>query len=232
MSLVASDQPKKISIVIADDHPLMRRALRDLLEQEPDLVVLGEAGNGVEAIELNERHSPDVVIMDIAMPVMNGVEATERIKAANPRTLVLILTVHTDIETIFSILQAGASGYLVKSVFGPEVIRTVRTLMDGDMVLAPGVSEAVVKYALRNVEEPVKPAKAPSRDKISAKAREVLVLAGKGLSNKEIATRLGVSEATVKGYLMEVFQLLNVRSRTEAVFVSLKTGLLALDDLL
>ena len=137
-SALASDQPKKISIVIADDHPLMRRALRDLLEQEQDLQVLGEAGNGREAIELIERYSPDVVIMDIAMPVMNGVEATERIKASSPRTSVLILTVHTDIETIFSILQAGASGYLVKSVFGPEVIRTVRTLMDGDMVLAPG----------------------------------------------------------------------------------------------
>jgi DNA-binding NarL/FixJ family response regulator len=231
-SALASDEPKKISIILADDHPLMRKALRDLLEQEPDLQVLGEAGNGVEAIDLTERFSPDVVIMDIAMPVMNGVEATERIKAFSPRTSVLILTVHTDIETIFSILQAGASGYLVKSVFGPEVIRTVRTLMDGDMVLAPGVSEAVVKYALRNVEEPVKPTKAAPRDRLSPKAREILVLAGKGMSNKEIATRLGVSEATVKGYLMEVFQLLDVRSRTEAVFVSLKTGLLALDDLL
>jgi DNA-binding NarL/FixJ family response regulator len=209
----------------------MRKALRDLLEQEPDLEVLGEAGNGREAIELTERYSPDVVIMDIAMPVMNGVEATERIKTSSPHTSVLILTVHTDIETIFSILQAGASGYLVKSVFGPEVIRTVRTLMDGDMVLAPGVSEAVVKYALRNVEEPVRPPRAEPKDRISPKAMEILVLAGKGMSNKEIAMRLGISEATVKGYLVEIFQSLNVRSRTEALFVSLKSGLLSLDDL-
>ncbi len=221
----------QISILLADDHPLMRTALRDLLEREPDFAVVGEAGTGAEAVELTDRYKPDVVIMDISMPVMNGVEATRQIKAANPLTLVLILTVHTDINTIFSILQAGASGYLVKSIFGPEVVRTIRTLMDGDLVLAPSVSGELLKYALRHVEEGARPVKAAPRDRISPKGMEILALAARGLSNKEIGARLGISEATVKGHFVDIFGVLNVRSRTEAVFVSLKSGLIDLDDL-
>jgi DNA-binding NarL/FixJ family response regulator len=224
--------PGRIKILLADDHPLMRRALRDLIEREDDLQVVGEAGDGSEAVRLTETRDPDVVIMDISMPVMNGVEATKRIKEASPETSVLILTVHTDIHTIFSILQAGASGYLVKSIYGPEVINTIRSLMDGELVLAPGISEEVVKYALQHVEEPGrgKPAQSGPQG-LSPKAMEVLNLAAQGLSNKQIGTRLCISEATVKGYFVEIFQSLNVRSRTEAVFVSLKSGLLTLDDL-
>lgn len=222
---------KKTTILLADDHPLMRQALRDILEKEPDLEVVGEAGDGAEAVEMTTRVNPDVVIMDISMPVMNGVEATAQIKAASPLTCVLILTVHTDINTIFSILQAGASGYLVKSIFGPEVIRTIRTLMDGDLVLAPSVSQELLKYALRHVEEDAKPAPPPPREKISPKGMEILSLAARGLSNKEIGSRLGISEATVKGHFVEIFGALNVHSRTEAVFISLKSGLLSLDDL-
>ena len=146
-----SAESQEISIVLVDDHPLVRRALRDILEKEPDLHVIGEAGDGQEAVAMTSEHRPDIVIMDISMPVMNGVEATKRIKASNPLTVVLILTVHTDVETIFSILQAGASGYLVKSVFGPEVIHTIRAVMDGDMVLSPEVSQEVLKYALHHV---------------------------------------------------------------------------------
>ena len=225
------NEPAKIKILLADDHPLMRTALRHLLEQETDLEVIGEVGNGLEAVELTEQTSPDVVIMDISMPVMNGVEATRQIKARSPLTLVLILTVHTDINTIFGILQAGASGYLVKSIFGPEVIRTIRTLLDGDLVLAPSVSQELLKHALRHMEEPVPPPREKLREGISPKGMEILALAARGLSNKEIGTNLGLSEATVKGYFVEIFAHLNVRSRTEAVFVSLKSGILNLDDL-
>jgi DNA-binding NarL/FixJ family response regulator len=232
MSPLLDTRPDKIKILLADDHPLMRTALRDLIEQEEDLLVVGEAGDGSEAVRLTEALEPDVVIMDISMPVMNGVEATKKIKDLKPETSVLILTVHTDIHTIFSILQAGASGYLVKSIYGPQVIRTIRSLMDGELVLAPGISEEVVKYALQHVEEPGrgKPAQSGPRS-MPAKAMEVLNLAAQGLSNKEIGARLHISEATVKGHFVEIFQSLNVRSRTEAVFVSLKSGLLTLDDL-
>ena len=203
--------------------------MRDILEKEPDLHVVGEAGDGRQAIEMTEEHRPDIVIMDISMPVLNGVEATKQIKASNPLTAVLILTVHTDVETIFSILQAGASGYLVKSIFGPEVIHTIRAVMDGDMVLSPEVSDEVrqVRVPARS-DSPVKPV---PQDRISAKGMEVLSLAAKGLSNKEIGAKLGITEATVKSYFVDVFQKLNVRSRTEAIFVSLKSGILTLDDL-
>jgi DNA-binding NarL/FixJ family response regulator len=218
----------KTRILLVDDHPLVRRALRDILEKEPDLEVVGEAGDGLQALEMTEQHHPDIVIMDISMPRMNGVEATKQIKASDPLTSVLILTVHTDVETIFSILQAGASGYLVKSIFGPEVIHTIRAVMDGDMVLSREVSQEVLKYSLHHATRPVKPI---SHERLSAKGLEVLALAAKGLSNKEIGAQLGVSEATVKSYFVDVFQKLNVRSRTEAIFVGLKSGILSLDDL-
>ena len=225
---MGSPDPQEIRILLVDDHPLVRRALRDILEKEPDLRVIGEAGDGRQAIDMTEEHQPDIVIMDISMPVLNGVEATKQIKAANPMTSVLILTVHTDVETIFSILQAGASGYLVKSIFGPEVIHTIRAVMDGDMVLSPEVSQEVVKYALQHGTKPVKPV---PQDRISPKGMEILSLAAKGLSNKEIGAKLGITEATVKSYFVDIFQRLNVRSRTEAIFVSLKSGILTLDDL-
>lgn len=223
-----ASESQETRILLVDDHPLVRRALRDILEKEPDLRVVAEAGDGREAVEMTAEHQPDIVIMDISMPVLNGVEATKQIKAAHPLTSVLILTVHTDVETIFSILQAGASGYLVKSIFGPEVIHTIRAVMDGDMVLSREVSQEVLKYTLHHAP---RPAKEVPQEGISAKGMEVLTLAAKGMSNKEIGAALGISEATVKSYFVDVFQKLNVRSRTEAVFVSLKSGLLSLDDL-
>lgn len=228
---MAADERATIRVLLADDHPLIRKALRDTLEKEPDLEVVGEAGNGAEAVELTAQLRPDVVIMDVSMPVMNGVEATRRIKEADPLTLVLILTVVTDVNTIFNILQAGASGYLVKSIFGPEVVRTIRTLMDGDLVLAPDISAELLKFATRHKEDRVQPALSQPPGRLSQRALEVLGWAARGLSNKEIAAKLGITEATVKGHLVEIFTYLNVRSRTEAVFVSLKTGLINLDEL-
>jgi DNA-binding NarL/FixJ family response regulator len=223
-----STEAAKTRILLVDDHPLVRRALRDILEKESDLEVVGEAGDGRQAIDMTGQYRPDIVIMDISMPILNGVEATKQIKASNPLVSVLILTVHTDVETIFSILQAGASGYLVKSIFGPEVIHTIRAVRDGDMVLSAEVSQEVIKYAFQHAPKPAKPV---SQERISAKGMEVLSLAAKGLSNKEIGAELGIAEATVKSYFVDVFQKLNVRSRTEAIFVSLKSGILTLDDL-
>mgnify|MGYP000988988599 CR=1 FL=1 len=218
-------------ILLVDDHPLIRRALRDILEQESDLLVIGEAADGQEAVEMTGEHQPDVVIMDISMPVMSGVDATKEIKASYPSTLVLILTVHTDIETIFRILQAGASGYLVKSVFGPEVVHTIRALMDGDMVLAPAVSQEVLKYALLQMRGLTRPSRLENSEQLTAKSLEILALAAKGMANKQIGAELGISEATVKSYFVDIFQNLNVRSRTEAIFVCLKSGILTLEDL-
>jgi DNA-binding NarL/FixJ family response regulator len=230
---MTSNEPTKIRLLLADDHPLIRKALRDTLEKESDLEVVGEAANGAEAVELTAELRPDIVIMDVSMPVMNGVEATKRIKAADPLTLVLILTVVTDVNTIFNILQAGASGYLVKSIFGPEVVRTVRTLLDGDLVLAPDIAAELFRYGARHRDdsETVSPVAAEVAGRLSQRAIDILSWAARGFSNKEIAAKLGIAEATVKGYFVEIFTHLNVRSRTEAVFVSLKTGILNLDEL-
>lgn len=123
---ISKQETVKVRIMIADDHPLIRQALRNVIEKEPDFEVIAEAGNGEEAVKLSGELSPDVVIMDIAMPILNGVEATKQIKILYPKVSILILTVHTDIESIFSILQAGASGYLTKTVFGNEIIHTLR----------------------------------------------------------------------------------------------------------
>ena len=126
---------------------------------------------------MTAEHKPDIVIMDISMPVLNGVEATKQIKSSSPLTAVLILTVHTDVETIFSILQAGASGYLVKSIFGPEVVHTIRAVMDGDMVLSAEVSQEVLKYALQHGTKPVKPL---PPERISAKGHGGPLAGGQG----------------------------------------------------
>jgi two-component system, NarL family, response regulator LiaR len=225
---VETGQSRICRILLADDHPLVRQALREVLEREPDLEIVGEAANGQQAVEMAQEFEPDIVIMDISMPVLNGIEATKRIKALVPSSSILILTVHDDIETIFSILQLGASGYLTKGVFSPEVIHTVRAVMAGDVVLAPEVSDEVVRYALQHATKPVK---IESFNRVTPKEMQILSLAAKGLSNKEIAVRLQLSEGTVKSYFVGLFQKMNVRSRTEAVFVGLKSGILNLDDL-
>lgn len=225
------NEPQRIRILVADDHPLIRTALRTFLEREPEFEIVGEAGDGAEAVRLAEQLLPDIVIMDVGMPVMDGVEATQLIKSSNPSTLVLILTVHTDPETIVSLMRSGASGYLVKSIFGPEVNRTIKTLMDGDVVIAPGIMAEIINHLRLHEEEPTKPQKIEPSAKLSAKGMEVLALATRGLSNKEIGAILGITEATVKSHFVEIFRNLNVRSRTEAIFVALQPGMLNLDDL-
>lgn len=226
------NEPKKIRVVIADDHPLIRTALRSFLEREPDIEVVGEAGDGSEAVKLVDQLAPDIVILDVSMPVMGGIEATKRIKMSNPLTSVLVLTVHTDPETIFGIMCSGANGYLVKSIFGPEVIHTIHSLMDGDVVIAPGIMAEIIKHLLLREEEPTKSAKIESSTKLSTKGMEVLALAAKGLSNKEIGAKLGITETTVKSHFVEIFRNLNVRSRTEAIFVGLQSGMLNLEELI
>jgi NarL family two-component system response regulator LiaR len=217
-----------IRIVLADDHPLLRQALRDVLEKQPDFEVIAEASDGEEAVGLATKLNPDVVIMDISMPKLNGLEATEQIKATCPAIAILVLTVHSDSEHILSILQAGAGGYLTKSVYGDEVIYAVRALVCGEMVLSPAVSQQIFKYAFQHI---IKPRSLEVGDRLSSRELEVLSLAAKGTSNKDIALKLGLSLRTVKGYLANLFMKLNVASRTEAVIVGLRKGILTIDDL-
>ena len=222
------DKPNKTKIMLADDHPLLRQALRNVLEKEHDFEVIAEASDGEEAVKLATKLIPDVVIMDISMPKLNGLEATRQIKANCPTIAVLVLTVHSDNEHILSILQAGAGGYLTKSVYGDEVISAVHALVYGETVLSPLVSQQILKYAFQHIRKPLS---LDAGDKVTAREMEILRLAAMGISNKDIALRLGLSLRTVKGYLAELFLKLNVASRTEAVIVGLQKGILTLDDL-
>ena len=218
----------KTRIMLADDHPLLRQALRNVLEKEHDFEVIAEASDGEEAVKLATKLIPDVVIMDISMPNLNGLEATRQIKASCPTIPILVLTVHDDNEHILSILQAGADGYLTKSVYGNEVINTVRALVSGETVLSPSVSQQILKYAFQHITKPVS---LDAGDRLTARELEILRLVAKGTSNKDIALRLGLSLRTVKGYLTDLFLKLNVASRTEAVIVGLRKGIFTLNDL-
>lgn len=222
------DKADKITIVIADDHPLLRKAIRDILEKERDFEIVGEAGDGVEAIKSATELSPDVIIMDISMPNMDGLEATQKIKAMNPRIAILVLTVHSDDQYIVGILQAGAAGYLTKSVFGDELVQAVRGVVAGEMVLSPTIGQRLLRQAARY---PTKPVPLEAGEKLSTRELEVLKLAARGMSNKDIAKELGLSLRTVKGHLAETFSKLMVGSRTEAVITGLQAGFLTLEDI-
>lgn len=229
-SVSGSNQGKvnRTRIMLADDHPLLRQALRNVLEKQPDFEVIAEASDGEEAVALATKLIPDVAIMDISMPKLNGLEATRQIKTNCPTIAILVLTVHSDKEHILSLLQAGAGGYLTKSVYGDEVIHAVRALVSGETVLSPSVSREIFKYAFQHI---AKPLSLGTGNKVTVRELEILKLAARGISNKDIALRLDLSLRTVKGYLSDIFLKLNAASRTEAVIISLRKGILTLDDI-
>jgi DNA-binding NarL/FixJ family response regulator len=224
---IVRNESRRITILLADDHPLLRQALRSLLEKEDDFEIIAEAGDGKEAARLATELKPDVVIMDISMPGLDGLEATRQIKAACPQIAVLALTVHNDDQSIIEILQAGAAGYLVKSVFGDELVQAI-CAVTGDMVLSPSIGQRLLKYAARY---PTKPVSLKDGEKLSTRELEILKLTAKGMMNKDIALSLGLDLRTVKGHLSNIFSKLRVGSRTEAVITGLRAGFLSLDDL-
>jgi NarL family two-component system response regulator LiaR len=227
-SVASTKQSPKTRIVLADDHPLLRQALKDLLEKEPAFEIVGEAGDGEEAVKLTAQIMPDVVIMDISMPNLDGLQATHQIKARCPNVAVLVLTVHTDDECILEILKAGAAGYLIKSAFGEEVIHAVRAVTTGDMVLSAPIGQRLLKQAARF---PTRPVNLEAGEKLSARELEVLKLTARGLSNKDVASALDIKPRTVKGHLADIFSKLRVASRTEAVIAGLQAGFLSMDDI-
>ena len=220
---------EKIRVIIAEDHAVVREGTRQLLEQEPDIEIVGEAANGAEAVALVEGTSPDVAIMDISMPVMSGIEATERIKAVRPSTAVLILTAYDDDQYVFALLAAGAAGYLLKDVPSAEVVRAVRSVHGGEPVLHPAIARKVLaRFASEGQREE------PSRDDralLTEREREILRLAACGMSNARIADDLSVSARTVQAHLTHIFDKLAVGSRTEAVIAGLRRGVLHLEAL-
>ncbi|MFC1909279.1 response regulator [Chloroflexota bacterium] len=217
----------KIKILIADDHAVVREGTRQILEQEPDLDVVAEAADGEEAVRLAGSSKPDVAIIDIAMPNVDGIEATKQIKALYPAIAVLILTAYDDDQFVFGLLEAGAAGYLLKSVRGRELVEAVRRVYAGESVLHPSIARKVLN---RFVPTPNKLAEQKCSEVLSEREMEVLKLATRGLSNQEIASELYLSLRTVQAHLGHIFNKLQVSSRTEAVVRALKEGWITLDD--
>lgn len=210
-----------IRLLLVDDQRLMRDGLRTLLELEPDLQVVGEAENGEAALELYPQVSPDVVLMDIRMPVMDGVEATSRLREKWPEARVIILTTFDDDEYIFEGLRAGAVGYLLKDVSSGELADAIRTVAAGGSMIEPSVARKVLAEFARLAA----PAPPKLVDPLSEREREILRLVSQGLTNKEIAAKLYLAEGTVKNYVTSILQKIGVRDRTQAALRAREMGL-------
>ncbi|MFC2010148.1 response regulator [Chloroflexota bacterium] len=216
-----------IRILIADDHAVVREGTRRFLEQEEDLEVVAEAADGEEAIRLAGDLNPDIVIMDIAMPNIDGIEATRQIKQQYPAVSVLILSAYDDDQFVFSLLEAGAAGYLLKSVRGNELVDAIRAVYAGESVLHPSIARKVLN---RFKDTSIETQKQQVKDALTEREIEVLQFATQGLSNQEIADKLYISLRTVQSHLNHIFNKLQVSSRTEAVVRALKEGWVTLDN--
>lgn len=210
-----------IRVVIADDHAVVRKGICDLLADEDDIVVVGEARNGHEAVDLTTALHPDVVVMDIAMPELNGVEATRAIRARTPGVRVLVLTAYDDDPYIDGLLQAGASGYILKTAESREIVRAVRATAAGHSAIDPAI---VPRLIARATHAPV------GGESLTERELEVLRRAARGLTNKQIGADLSISDRTVQNHLANIYAKLAVASRTEAVTAALQRGLLTLSE--
>jgi DNA-binding NarL/FixJ family response regulator len=208
-----------VRLLIADDHPIVRAGFEGMLAGRADLEVVGEAENGEEAVRLAERLIPDVVLMDLRMPVTDGVEATSRIKKGIPRVNVLVLTTYDSDADILRAIEAGATGYLLKDTPREELFRAISAAARGEPVLAPSVTARLMQRA-----------QTPSTMALSGREIEVLELVARGGSNKELARELHLSEATVKSHLIHIFEKLGVTDRTAAVTVAIEKGILRLQN--
>jgi DNA-binding NarL/FixJ family response regulator len=211
------------SVLVADDQALVRVGLRKILEVEPDTDVVGEASDGEEAVREARRLRPDVVLMDIRMPVLDGIEATRRIVAAHSDVKVLMLTTFGLDGYVFEALRAGASGFMLKDAPPEEIAAAVRVVAGGDALLAPAVTRVVVEEFARHRPAPAKP---PALSELTSREAEVLELLARGLSNAEICKRLVVSEATTKTHVARVLQKLGLRDRIQAVIYAYESGVI------
>jgi DNA-binding NarL/FixJ family response regulator len=212
------------TVLIADDQALVRVGLRKILDSEPDLSVVGEAEDGQDAAFEARRLGPDVVLMDIRMPVLDGIEATRRIAAASPATRVVILTTFGLDTYVYEALQAGASGFMLKDAPPEEIVAAVRIVANGEALLAPTVTRSVIEEFVRRDQPP--PASPPvAVQDLTPREREVLDLLVEGLSNPEICERLVISEATAKTHVARILQKLGLRDRVQAVIFAYESGL-------
>ena len=209
---------QKIRILLADDHAVVRQGFKMILAAQPDFEIVGEAGNGREALEMAEALTPDVVVMDVAMPELNGIEATRRISASLPKTRVLALSMHKDSVYVREILRAGARGYLLKDAIDRDLLEAVRAIARGEGYISPAVSEAVLSDYRRHVTNPI--------DMLTTREREVLQLIAEGKTNKEIANDLNLSVYTVDAHRGRIMDKLNLHSTGELVRFAVRNGLI------
>jgi len=214
------------TVLIADDQALVRVGLRKILDAEPETHIVGEAGDGEDAVSEARRLRPDVVLMDIRMPVLDGIEATRRIVAAQPSTRVLILTTFGLDTYVYDALRAGASGFMLKDAPPEEIAAAVQIVARGDALLAPAVTRAVIEEFAR--QEPAAPSTPPPAvAELTPREREVFDLLACGMSNPEICKQLVITEATAKTHVARILQKLDVRDRVQAVIYAYETGLVA-----
>jgi DNA-binding NarL/FixJ family response regulator len=213
-----------IKILIVDDQALFREGLVTLLSVQPDFLVVGEAAHGEEGLRLAVQHQPDVVLMDLRMPVLDGVTATRRLRATLPNCRVIVLTTFDDDEYVFEGLRAGAAGYLLKDVSSEKLFEAIRATARGEYFLLPSIAAKVIEEFAR-VSRPAIPAAEPLADPLSAREIEILRLVATGASNKEIAEHLVIAEGTVKNHLTSILAKLGVKDRLQAVLKARELGI-------
>jgi two-component system, NarL family, response regulator NreC len=214
----------EITLILVDDHQVVRTGLRMLLENQTDLVIVGEASSGEEAIQLVDRLRPEVVIMDITLPDISGIEATRRLKASHPEIAVVALTIHEDEQHFFEMLQAGASGYVPKRAAPQDLVAAIRAAHEGQVYLYPSLARALVSDYLSGGRAEFEPVK---QEELTERETEVLELLSLGMSNDEIAARLVISRHTVARHRENLMRKLNLHSRSELVKYAIRKGLIS-----
>jgi two-component system, NarL family, response regulator NreC len=209
---------KRIRILLADDHAVVRQGFKMILAEQPDMEIVGEAGNGREALALAESLKPDIVVMDVAMPELNGIEATRRIGESVPHARVVALSMHKDSVYVREILRAGARGYLLKDSVAGDLVSAVRSVARGEGYISPQVSNAVLDDYRRHVTDPI--------DTLTSREREVLQMLAEGKTNKEIAVILNLSVYTVDAHRGRIMEKLNLHSINEMVRFAVRNGLI------
>lgn len=215
---------ERIRVFIADDHPIVRRGIRNLLETETDIQLVGEAASGSDAIAAIDKLQPDIVLMDLVMPGMDGIEATRQIKASQNNIQILVLTSFTTDDKVFPAIKAGALGYLIKDTPPEELLSAIRQVHRGQPSLHPTIAQKLLAEISSHPEQP------PDQEPLTAREVDVLRLIARGLTNQEIAENLVISVATVYTHVSNILAKLHLASRTQAALYALKEGLASLDD--